>query len=149
MQLIKKYSPVYLRAGLAFSYLWEVADRLGIIGKHGQPHVGWGDWAHFMDYARQIMAFLPVGLIPVFAVIATLGEGIFGLMLLTGFFTRIAAIGSGLLALAFGLSMAISFGIESPLGYSVFTVSAASFLLASLPDYQWSMDSLLNKNQRS
>ncbi|MEO6631375.1 MAG: TQO small subunit DoxD, partial [Mucilaginibacter sp.] len=104
---------------------------------------------HFMDYARQTMAFLPSGLIPIFAVIATLGEGIFGLMLLTGFFTRVAAIGSGLLALAFGLSMAISFGIESPLGYSVFTVSAASLLLASLPNYQWSIDSLLNKNQQS
>ncbi|MEP6610889.1 MAG: DoxX family protein [Mucilaginibacter sp.] len=149
MQFIKKYSSVYLRACLAISYLWEVADRLGIIGKHGQPHVGWGDWAHFMDYARQTMAFLPSGLIPIFAVIATLGEGIFGLMLLTGFFTRVAAIGSGLLALAFGLSMAISFGIESPLGYSVFTVSAASLLLASLPNYQWSIDSLLNKNQQS
>lgn len=148
MQLIKKYSSIYLRAGLSFSYLWEVADRLGIIGKHGQPHVGWGDWAHFLDYARQTMAFLPAGIIPVFAVMATIGEGLFGMMLLTGFFTRIAAIGSGLLALTFGLSMAISFGIESPLGYSVFTVSAASFLLASLPNYQWSIDSLLNKSQQ-
>lgn len=151
MQLIKNYTlpSIALRAALACSYLWEVADRLGILGEHGQPHVGWGDWSHFIDYARQTMAFLPSSLVPVFAVIATIGEGLFGLMLLTGFFTRVAAVGSCLLSLAFGLSMAISFGIESPLGYSVFTVCAASLLLATLPNYKWSIDSLLNKDQQS
>jgi len=42
------------------------------------------------------------------------------------------------------IAMAISFGIESPLGYSVFTLSAASILLATLPSYAWSIDSLLS-----
>ena len=151
MQLIKNFTfpSIYLRAGLACSYLWEVADRLGILGAHGQPHVGWGDWSHFMDYANQTMAFMPHAIIPVFAVIATICEGVFGLMLLTGLFTRIAALGSCFLSLAFGLSMALSFGIESPLGYSVFTVSAASLLLASLPNYKWSLDSLINKSKIS
>ena len=151
MQVIKYYAlpSIALRAALAGSYLWEVADRLGFLGAHGQPHVGWGDWTHFMDYARQTMAFMPSALVPVFAVIATIGEGVFGLMLLTGFFTRIVAVGSCLLSLAFGISMAISFGIESPLGYSVFTVCAASALLATLPNYKWSIDSLLNKDQQS
>ncbi|MDP9079414.1 MAG: DoxX family membrane protein [Bacteroidota bacterium] len=151
MQVIKNqiFASIYLRAGLACSYLWEVADRLGILGAHGQPHVGWGDWSHFMDYAKQTMAFMPQSIIPVFGVIATICEGLFGLLLLAGLFTRYAAIGSALLSLAFGISMAISFGIESPLGYSVFTVSAASLLVASLPNYKWSIDSLLNKNQIS
>jgi hypothetical protein len=44
--------------------------------------------------------------------------------------------------------MAISFGIESPIGYSVFTVSAASLLLAVQPDFKWSIDSLLQKPQQ-
>lgn len=151
MQIIKNYKfpSIVLRAALACSYLWEVADRLGILGAHGQPHVGWGDWAHFMDYANQTMAFMPHSLVPLFAVIATICEGGFGLMLLVGLFTRVAAIGSCLLSLAFGLAMAISFGIESPLGYSVFTVSTASLLLASLPNYKWSIDSLLNKNSQN
>jgi len=39
--------------------------------------------------------------------------------------------------------------IDLDLGSAVFTVSAASLLLASLPDYKWSIDSLLNKNQQS
>ncbi|HZX58784.1 MAG TPA: DoxX family protein, partial [Mucilaginibacter sp.] len=141
-----KLPQLYLRIAIGSAYLWEVADRLGILGGHGQPHVGWGDWQHFSDYARQTMSFLPAGIVPVFAVLATVGEGLFGTLVLTGFFTRVAAIGSGILSFCFALSMAISFGIESPLGYSVFTLSAASFLLAALPEYTWSIDALIERN---
>lgn len=150
MQFIKNYTlpSVALRASLAGSYLWEVADRLGILGAHGQPHVGWGDWTHFIAYARQTMAFLPPSWVPFFATLATIGEAGFGLMLLVGLFTRVAAVGSFLLALAFAVSMTISFGIESPLGYSVFSVCSASLLLATLPEYKWSIDSIINKNQQ-
>jgi uncharacterized membrane protein YphA (DoxX/SURF4 family) len=134
---------LFLRLAIGFGYLWEVADRLGLIGAHGQPHVGWGDWSHFLDYARQVMGFLPGNGVPVLAVFATLGEAVFGTLLVIGLFTRIAAIGSGILSCCFALAMAVSFGIESPLGYSVFSLSAASFLLASLPAYKWSLDSWL------
>jgi putative oxidoreductase len=132
---------VYLRLAIGSAYLWEVADRLGVIGAHGQPHVGWGDWQHFIDYASQVMRFLPVSWISVLAVLATMGEAVFGALLIIGLFTRMAAIGSGLLSFCFALAMTISFGIDSPLGYSVFTLSAASFLLAGLPGYKWSIDS--------
>ncbi len=136
---------VYLRVAIAISYLWEVADRLGLLGAHGRPHVGWGDWSHFLSYSKEVMSFLPDGWISALAVLATLGEGTFGLMLLFGIFTRTGAIGSGVLSLCFGVAMAISFGIESPLGYSVFTLSAASFLLAGLPHYKWSIDALRSR----
>jgi putative oxidoreductase len=142
MQINSKLPSLYLRIAIGSAYLWEVADRLGILGANGQPHVGWGDWAHFIAYARTVLSFLPAGLIPFLGVLATLGEGIFGALILMGLFTRVAAIGSGILSLCFAVSMAISFGIESPLGYSVFTLSAASFLLATLPDYKWSVDGL-------
>jgi putative oxidoreductase len=131
---------LFLRLALGFSYLWFVADRLGFLGAPGSPHVGWGDWPHFFEYASQVMSFLPGRLIPFFAFFATIGECTFGILLLIGFYTRLAAIGSGLLSFLFAVSMAISFGIESPLGYSVFTVSAASFLLATIPAYRWSID---------
>jgi putative oxidoreductase len=36
--------------------------------------------------------------------------------------------------------MAVAFGITAPLNYSVFTASAASFLLAAIPAYKWSID---------
>lgn len=140
-----KLPQLYLRIAIGSAYLWEVADRLGALGAHGQPHVGWGDWSHFIDYAQQVMGFLPSGIISFFAIIATIGEGLFGAMILTGLFTRAAAIGSGILSFCFALAMAVSFGIESPLGYSVFTLSAASFLLATLPEYNWSIDAWLEK----
>jgi len=151
MQYLKnnQFPSIALRVALATGYLWEVADRLGILGANGQPHVGWGDWQHFMAYARQVMRFLPDAIIPALAVTATLGEALIGLLLLAGLFTRAAALSSCLLSLAFALAMAISFGFESPVGYSVFTVSAASLLLATLPDYKWSIDWILhNKKQK-
>jgi quercetin dioxygenase-like cupin family protein/uncharacterized membrane protein YphA (DoxX/SURF4 family) len=140
-----KLPQFYLRLAIGSAYLWEVADRLGVLGPHGQPHVGWGDWSHFIAYAQQVMSFLPSGIIPFFAIIATIGEGLFGILVLIGLFTRAAAISSGILSFCFALAMAVSFGIESPLGYSVFTLSAASFLLATLPEYNWSIDTWLAK----
>jgi uncharacterized membrane protein YphA (DoxX/SURF4 family) len=147
MKLNTKLASVYLRLAIGSAYIWEVADRIGILGANGQPHVGWGDWAHFLDYAQKVMTFLPKGVIPAFAILASIGEAVFGALLLIGFFTRMAAIGSGILSLLFAFSMAISFGIESPLGYSVFTLSAASFLLSTLPEYSWSIDALRLKNK--
>src|SRR5882672_5253130 len=101
-----KLPQLYLRMAIGSAYLWEVADRLGILGAHGQPHVGWGDWGHFMEYARQTMSFLPASIVPFFAVMATIGELTFGLLLLTGCFTRVAAVGSGILSFFFAISMA-------------------------------------------
>jgi uncharacterized membrane protein YphA (DoxX/SURF4 family) len=145
MQINSKLPSLYLRAAIGSAYLWEVADRLGILGAHGQPHVGWGDWAHFITYAGQVMSFLPSGMVPALAVLATIGEAVFGGLILAGLFTRAAAIGSCLLSLGFAIAMAISFGIDSPLGYSVFTLSAGSLLLATLPQYEWSIDAWLER----
>jgi len=142
-----KLASLYLRLAIGAAYLWEVADRIGILGANGQPHVGWGDWGHFLDYAQKVMVFLPKGIVPALAVLASIGEAVFGVLIFIGLFTRLAAIGSGILSLFFALAMAISFGIDSPLGYSVFTLSAASFLLSTLPAYQWSIDALRLKSK--
>ena len=140
-----QFPSLFLRVAIAIPYLWFVSDRLGLLGTNGQPHVGWGDWQHFLNYAKQTMSFLPNNVISFFAVAATVCEFSFGFLLLLGCFTRIAAIGSGILSFLFATSMAISFGIESPLGYSVFTLSAASFLLATIPKYKWSVDEWISK----
>ena len=142
-----KFPTFFLRLALAIPYCWFVADRLGVLGANGRPHVGWGDWAHFMDYAGKTMSFLPPSIVPIFAVAATIGEGVFGSLLLIGLFTRIAAIGSGVLSFLFASSMAISYGIESPLGYSVFAVSAGSFLLATVSEYHWSLDQYIRRRR--
>lgn len=136
---------LYLRWALGASYLCAGLDRLGVWGPPGGARISWGDWQHFMTYAYQLMSFLPYKMAEFFAAVATAGEIGFGLLLVIGLWTRLAALGSGILLLLFGLSMAVAFGIQSPLNYSVFTASAASFLLSTLSGYKWSVDALRSK----
>jgi len=131
---------LYLRLALATGFIILGFDRLGAWGPYGKPWVSWGDWKHFSTYAHEVMGFLPGGLAEMLAIVATIGEISFGILLLLGLFTRQAAFGSGLLTGCFAIAMTISYGITSPINYSVFTVSAASFLLSTLPEYRWSID---------
>ena len=133
---------LFLRLAIGISYFFFGADRLGLWGKYGDKNVSWGDWGHFMEYASKVMGFLPFGLAQVFAGMATACEITFGIMLIIGLKTRYAAIGSGALSLLFALSMTVSFGIFKPLAYSVFTVSAASFLLSTINEYKYTVDRL-------
>lgn len=50
--------------------------------------------------------------------------------MIVGLRPRLVAFGSAALLALFGTAMAISFGIKSPLDYSVFSASAAALLLA-------------------
>lgn len=139
---MKDIPQLYLRLALSAAYLVFGLDRLGLWGEPQSPGVSWGDWPHFQAYARQVMAFLPSDLADVLAIIATICELVFGVLLFLGKWTRYAAIGSGLLSLFFACSMAISFGIISPLSYSVFAVSAGSFLMATQSSFRWSVDEM-------
>jgi putative oxidoreductase len=136
---------ILLRWAIAIPYIWFSFDRLGIMGANGQPHVSWGDWKHFMEFAEQVMNFIPTGAVEPLAVLATIGELGLGLLLIIGLFTRIASIGSAALSFSFAMAMAISLGIESPFASSVFTLSAASLLLATIPDYAFSIDRFIKK----
>lgn len=147
-KMMQKYVPyiqAYLRLAIGAGYLVFGLDRLGVWGPYGAKGVSWGDWQHFMAYAAQVMGFLPYALANVLAIIATIAEIVFGAMLLVGLFTRAVAIGSGVLSLGFAVAMAISGGITSPMAASVFTLSAGSFLLATVTSYRWSIDNLRAK----
>ena len=139
---LQSFFQFYLRIALALAYLKLGLDRLGFWGPNGRRFVSWGDWKHFMQYANEVMGFLPASLIEIFAVGATVAEIVFGILLLVGKWTRFACIGSGSMTFLFAVSMAVSNGIQDPIGYSVFTVSAASFLLATIPGYKWSIDNI-------
>jgi putative oxidoreductase len=143
----KAITQFYLRLAMGSGFTILGLDRLGVWGPNGKPWVSWGDWRHFSAYAHEVMGFLPGGLAEVLAVIATIAEISIGILLLLGLFTRLAAIGSGVLTACFAIAMAISYGITSPVNYSVFTVSAASFLLSTQSGYRWSIDALINKNR--
>jgi uncharacterized membrane protein YphA (DoxX/SURF4 family) len=121
-----------LRLTLAAAFLSAVGDRLGAWGPHGSPHVSWGDWQHFRVYADRLNWSMPSAIRPAAAVLATAGEAIFAVALITGFRLREAAIGSGVLLTIFGISMVLTLGIKAPLDYSVFTAAAAAFSLAVL-----------------
>ncbi len=142
MKKLQSFAQLFLRLALGIGYLVPALDRLGVWGKNGQPGISWGDWQHFVQYAGEVMSFIPHSFVNVFAMIATIGEISFAILLLLGKWTKLAALGSGVLALLFAISMAISFGIVSPLSYSVFTVSAASFLLATIDKYRWGLDNI-------
>jgi hypothetical protein len=75
---------------------------------------------------------MPSAVRPAAAVLATAGEVIFAIALITGFRLRETAIGSGVLLTIFGISMALTLGIKAPLDYSVFIAAAAAFSLAVL-----------------
>lgn len=149
MQNNQSLIQLYLRIGLGASYLCAGLDRLGVWGPPGGARISWGDWQHFMDYAHKLLFYLPYGLASLVAGIASAAEIIFGVQLILGLLTRWAAIGSGVLLLIFALSMTLALGIQAPLNYSVFTASAASFLLATLPAYKWSLDSFLYKKKHA
>ncbi len=73
---------------------------------------------------------MPASTIPFLAWSATAAELFFGVTLIIGIWPRWVAFGSAALLALFGTAMAISFGIKSPLDYSVFSASGAALLLA-------------------
>ncbi|KAA2242566.1 DoxX family protein [Chitinophaga agrisoli] len=141
------YIQLFLRIAIGASYICPGLDRFGVWGPPGGARISWGDWPHFMQYASKVLFFLPAGIAEVFAFIASLSEIIFGTLLIIGLFTRWAALGSGLLLLTFALCMTFAFGVQAPLNYSVFTASAGSFLLATMPIYKYSLDNRLNNRR--
>ena len=139
---MKDYSSVFLRLALGISFLAAVADRFGLWGSFGQPNVAWGDFSHFVAYTAKLNWFMPSAAIPALACASTCAEILLGIALVLGAFTRVAAFLSGWLLLLFALSMTFALGLKAPLNFSVFTASAAAFLLATCRKYSWSLDSL-------
>ena len=139
------YSTVFLRFALALSFLSAVADRFGLWGAYGQPHVAWGDFGRFVAYTSKLNWFVPTILLPTLAWASTLAEILLGLALIVGLFTRIAALLSGIILLLFALAMTVALGVKVPLDFSVFSASAGAFLLAAYGEYPLSADALRNR----
>lgn len=117
---------LYARIALGTAFLSAVADRFGLWGKHG----AWGNFATFTQYTAQVNSFMPAFIIPFLAWAATVAELSLGILLIIGIWPRWVALGAATLLFLFGIAMAISFGIKSPLDYSVFSASAGALLLA-------------------
>ncbi|NML38536.1 DoxX protein [Chitinophaga sp. G-6-1-13] len=138
MKSYQDIAALLLRLSLGTGFLSAVASRLGLWGSRSSG------WQNFLQYTAQVNSFAPARIIPVIAVIATILEATLGLLLLAGFKTQLAAGTAMVLTLFFGAAMAYSFGLKEPLDYSVFAFSAGAFMLATLSNYRWSIDQLLN-----
>jgi putative oxidoreductase len=123
----KRWVFLYLRLALGASFLSGIADRFGL---YTGRNVGYGNFAGFVEYTAKVNSFMPASTIPFLAWTATVLELAFGLALVLGIWLRWAALGSSALLLLFAIAMAISFGIKSPLDYSVFSASAGALVLA-------------------
>jgi uncharacterized membrane protein YphA (DoxX/SURF4 family) len=131
-----------LRVALALTFLYSLADRFGWVGPPGATNVSWGNFSHFTTYVGTLNWLLPRSLIAVLAWVDTSLEAVLAVMLLAGLRLRAVSLVSGLLLLAFATAMSVASGIGAPFQYSVFTASAAAFLLASQPSDRWSLDRL-------
>lgn len=118
---------IYLRLALGAAFLFGIADRFGL---YRGRNVGYGNFEGFVRYTGKVNSFMPAFTIPFIAWAATAAELSFGIALILGIWLRWAALGSALLLALFGIAMAISFGIKSPLDHSVFSASAGALVLA-------------------
>ena len=116
----------FARLALAAAFLSAVAGRLGIWSGHTVA----ASFREFVNYTAQVNAFLPAAMAPAIAIVATVAEVSLAVALLIGFRTRGVAACAGGLLFCFGVAMTISLGPKEPLDYSVFSASAAAFLLA-------------------
>ena len=117
----------YARVALGATFLSGIADRFGL---YWGRNVGYGNFDGFVRYTAKVNSFMPALTIPFLAWAATAAELFLGVALILGIWPRWVALGASLLLVLFGIAMAISFGIKSPLDYSVFSASAGAVLLA-------------------
>ena len=123
----ERWAQVYLRIALGAAFLDGILDRFGLLpAKWG----GYGNFDGFMKYTAQVNSFMPAFTIPFLAWAATIAEFTLGAALILGLWQRWVALASAVLLALFGTAMAISFGIKSPLDYSVFSASAGALVLA-------------------
>jgi putative oxidoreductase len=116
---------LYTRVALGAAFLSAVASRFGLWDKT----IDLKHFANFIEYAAEVNSFLPRAVIPYVAMVATVCETTLGILLILGLWPRWVSLGSAALLAMFGTAMAISFGLKSPMDYSVFSASGAAVLL--------------------
>ncbi|GAB3197468.1 putative membrane protein YphA (DoxX/SURF4 family) [Pontibacter aydingkolensis] len=139
------YASLLLRLALAVTLLSAVADRFGFWGDPGDKNVAWGSWLRFVEHMQTLVPFGSRETADKFAMVVTVFQIAFALMLLFGIKIRWAAIGTGMLFFLFAVAMSIAYGIKAPLDASVLVGMAASFLLACIPIYRWTPHGIKKK----
>lgn len=121
---------IALRLSLATAFLSAIADRFGWWEPFGQG--SWGSMGAFTDYAHQLAPFASGWLLNVIVWAATAAEATLAVLLLTGWRPKLVGAATCLVLAVFGVAMAVSLGLESPLSYSVFSAASAAAAYAIL-----------------
>ncbi|WP_091495395.1 DoxX family membrane protein [Flavobacterium phragmitis] len=129
-----------LRIVLAITMLSAVADRFGVWGAPGSHQVAWGNWDNFVSYTQTLNPYANQATAEILGGIATFFEVLLSLLLLFGFKTRLAALGTAFLLFFFGFAMAVSISVKAPFDYSVWTSVAAALLLANIGKTAFAVD---------
>jgi len=117
---------LYTRIALGAAFLSAAASRFGLWDRT----LDLRHFANFMQYAAEVNSFMPAAAIPFIAWSATVAETSLGILLILGAWPRWVSLASAVLLAMFGTAMAISFGLKSPMDYSVFSASGAAVMLA-------------------
>jgi len=120
---------LFVRLAIGIAFISAVADRFGMWGNAGDTNVAWGNFKLFVDYVAYLNPILSSTLATLVSWVVTFLEVILGVLLLFGIRLKIVSLVSAILLLTFALSMTFIMGIKVPFDYSVFSGSAAAFLL--------------------
>jgi putative oxidoreductase len=120
---------LYARFALGAAFLSAVAGRFGL----WERTFDLKHFANFLEYAGEVLTFIPKAAVPYLAWAATVCEASFGILLILGVWPRWVSLASAILLAMFGTAMAISLGLKSAMDYSVYSASGAAVLLALHP----------------
>ena len=124
---LERWGRAYARIALGAAFLSAVAGRFGLWERKIDLKYFFVD---FFKYTAEVNSFLPAAVIPFIAWTATIAETSLGFLLIAGIWKRWTFMASAILLALFGTAMAVSFGLKSPLDYSVFSASGAATVLA-------------------
>lgn len=122
----------YARVALGTAFLSAVADRFGLWGPPDAANVAWGDMTRFLAYANRLNWFAPPPVAIALGWTATILEIVLGVLLIAGVRLRLTGFAAGLLLAAFALAMSVATGVKTAFDASVYSASAAAFLVSHL-----------------
>ena len=120
-ETLTEIARLFARLALGASFLSAVADRFGFMGTlRGKERI-LGKFCSFCGVHALRDGALPSSLTQSLAWASTIGETLFGGLLIVGFKIRVTSVLSGFLLLLFAIGMATGLGVKTPFDYSVFS----------------------------
>lgn len=124
---------ILTRVLLGLAFLGSVADRLGLLGAPASAGVTWGEFDRFVEYTGSLLPWLPTGVTPAVAALATAVEILLGVALIVGVRARWSAtLVAGVLA-TFAAAMVTSLGFAAMSEYGVLVLVGGALVLATAP----------------